>query len=180
VGYRACQCASLRQRGDDLVIFVPCHQRHFTLVELCAVLLKYCRELAAVQCSKAGKAFCITASFSNSRSALRTLAEAAEAAGICSPKVVSAGVALACGYVTRQQGSAYQNNLSLLIMNMSTRGFEIFPVNASHDSKDRPSLLLDGVFVRTFGISVDESMALQLIPKGLPFKYHARRVGIGI
>jgi hypothetical protein len=93
---------------------------------------------------------------------------------------VSAGVALACDYVTRQQGVAYQKNLNLLIINMSTRGFGIFPVNASYDSKDRPSLLLDGVFVKTFGISVDESMALQLIPEGPPFKHHARRVGIGI
>jgi hypothetical protein len=45
------------------VIFVPDRQRHFTLVELSAVLLKYCRELAEVQCSKAGRSFCITAFF---------------------------------------------------------------------------------------------------------------------
>jgi molecular chaperone DnaK (HSP70) len=103
INYKAYRCANLRQRGHDLLIFVSCRQRHFTVVELKGIPLEHYRELAEVQCSKASKSFCITASFSNSCSTLGTLAEAAEAAGIGSPKIMSCGVAIACDYLIQQQ-----------------------------------------------------------------------------
>ncbi|ERF69902.1 hypothetical protein EPUS_05446 [Endocarpon pusillum Z07020] len=176
--YQKFQCSSLRQRGQDLVVYVPCRRRHYTLVELTANLLSYCRQLAEARCSSAALHVCITTSSTWGISTFRTLAEAAEVSGIVSPAIVSYGIAFGLNYATRKQIWTRQDELSSMIVNMDSRGCSMFQIVVVSDAEGRPQISLMGCRMLQYGFSIDEVTASSLIPEALPSKHYIKKIGM--
>ncbi|KAF7507694.1 hypothetical protein GJ744_010247 [Endocarpon pusillum] len=178
--YQKSQSSSLRQRGQDLVVYVPCRRRHYTLVDLTANLLSYCRQLAEARCSSAALHVCITTSSNWGISTLRTLAEAAEVSGIVSPAIVSYGIAFALNYATRKQIWTRRDKLSSMIVNMSSRGAYMSQVGVVYDAVGRPKISLKDYAMFQHGFSIDEVTASSLIPEALQSKHYIKQIGMRI
>ena len=178
--YKKTQCSDLRQRSRDLIFYVPCRRRHYTLVELTANLLRYCRQLAEAHCSSFALTVCITTSSAWGIATSRVLAEAAEIAGIYSFSIVPYGVALAHHYATRNQIWTRQDRLSSTIVDMSTRGASLFQIVVVSDPEGRRKISLGQCYTIQYGFSVDEAAASLLIPEALQSKHYIKQTGMRI
>jgi Hsp70 protein len=141
MAYKETECPGLHERGGELMVFVPSRRRHYTVVELTAILLLRCKELAEAYFSTAVAAVCITTLSRRSYPKLRTLAEAAEIAGLVSPKIVPSAIALAYDYATRDLLWSYPMELLITIIDVDAREFAISLVKASFDGPENRECL---------------------------------------
>jgi Hsp70 protein len=157
--YKKSECQGLRQRGRDLVLFVPFRQRHYTLVELTALLLARCRWLAGAHCSTVTAAVCITTSSTWSCVKLRALAEAAEIAGIDHPIIVPNAIARAYEYEYATRGLLWtrQTELPIVVIDVGARGFAISLVNISSSPGSPQPLHLVYHGAKNYGVSIENS-----------------------
>jgi Hsp70 protein len=167
IQYKQSECSSLRKRGSELVIFVPCRQRHYTLVELTAMLMRHCLLLAMTKCQVSPAP--LSTSISSSPLVVKAMAEAAEIAGIHSPNFVSNDVALAHFWVTQQhrwvpEHHSWGNWLyhGILIVQASTRGYDLSIIDFTACLQDPVTIHARDSFSAVFGASVDHLYAKTL------------------
>jgi len=156
--YKQAECPSLRKRGGGTVVFVPSRRRHYTLVELTAILLSRCRRLAEAYCLTDIAAVCITISSTWNCAKFRALAEAAEIAGLDCAKIVPNPIARAFEYATQDLQWTYRAIVPIIIIDVGARGFEVSLVNICSGPGNRQSLLLFYRFTKNYGVSIDGSI----------------------
>jgi Hsp70 protein len=174
--FKKWQCPTLRQRGQQLVIFVPCRRRHYTMIELTAVILRYCLQLARALSSPVPPPVCILASSTWTYHRLRALAQSAELAGIDSPTIISSATALAYKFAVQRRLWARQKRPQIVIVDLNSRGVGVIPVRLDHNAEGQNVITQSRTLFRHFGSSVDERNTWCWLPP--EFKHDVKRAAI--